>query len=256
MKYLVIEDEQLAARRLLHLLRQADPAAEVVAVLRSVQEVREWLAAAPAVPDLILADIQLGDGLSFELFEQLPVTAPIVFTTSYDAYAIQAFKLRSIDYLLKPVKLEELQAALAKLRDLRAYFAPPDTGRRLETLVDSLALTQGRYKTRFLVGKSTQLLPLNTAQVAYFQSRHEVTTLVADDGRRFAVDYTLDNLERLLDPHLFFRASRQLLLQARAVRVIHAHFNGKLKLDLLPETGEEALVSRDKAGAFRAWLES
>jgi DNA-binding LytR/AlgR family response regulator len=256
MRYLVIEDENLAAQRLQYLLRQADPQAEIVAVLRLVQDVREWLAAGPQAPDLILADIQLGDGLSFEIFENLPIMAPVIFTTSFDEYAIQAFKVRSIDYLLKPIKLDELQAALAKLREMQAYFSPPSTSRRLEALLDNLSANQGKYKTRFLVGNTAQLLPLDIAQVMYFQSRNEVTTCVADDNRRFAIDYTLDSLEKLLDPHQFFRASRQLLVHLRAVRRIHAHFNGKLKLELVPEPTEEALVSRDKAGLFKAWMES
>jgi len=254
MQILLIEDEYPAAERLQRLLRQAAPAAEVLAVLQSVAAARQWLATHPA-PDLILSDIQLSDGLSFEIFEGLVVRSPIVFTTAYDEYAIKAFRVRSIDYLLKPIKLVDLQAALAKFHDLRATFSPTDSAQRLERLLDALPLAGKPYKTRFLVTSGAQLLPLEVEQVAYFLSRHELTTLVAHDGRRFVLDYPLEQLERLLDPACFFRANRQLLLHLRAVRRLHPHFNGKLKLDLHPATAEEALVSREKAAAFKAWLE-
>ena len=254
MTILLIEDEYPAAERLQRLLAQADPAAEVLAVLQSVATAREWLATHPA-PDLILSDIQLSDGLSFEIFEGLALRSPIVFTTAYDEYAIKAFRVRSIDYLLKPVKLADLQAALAKYHELRITFSPTDNAQRLAQLLDALPRTGKSYKTRFLVSSGSQLLPLEVDQVAYFLSRHELTTLVAHDGRRFVLDYPLEQLERLLDPGQFFRANRQLLLHLRAVRRLHPYFNGKLKLDLHPETTDDMLVSREKAAAFKGWLE-
>ena len=255
MKILIVEDEYPAAERLQRLLHRADPTAEVLTVLPSVKAGRAWFSAGHPAPDLILSDIQLSDGLSFELFESQPTTAPIIFTTSYDEYAIKAFKVRSVDYLLKPVKLEELKAALLKLKELQASFSPNDSSRRLEQLLDSLPLSTRPYKTRFLVESGSQLLPLSVEQVAYFQSRNELTTLVARDNRRFVLDYTLENLEKLLDPSHFFRANRQLLMHLSAVRRLHPHFNGKLKLDLHPEPTEEVLVSREKANAFKAWME-
>ncbi|MBC8082753.1 MAG: response regulator transcription factor, partial [Hymenobacter sp.] len=225
-----------------------------------------WLAAHPA-PDLILADIQLADGLSLEVFERAVVRSPVIFTTAYDAYAIRAFKANSVDYLLKPVKLVELQAALAKLREWRSPVAltdspagsaakvADDTARRLEHLLDSLPRPDRQYKTRFLVRSGEQLLPLPATSVAWFQSRHETTTLVAADGRRYVVDYTLEQLEALLDPRQFFRLNRQFLAQLPAVLRLHPHFNGKLLLDLQPAPGEDVLVSREKAAAVKSWLE-
>ncbi|WP_046242753.1 LytR/AlgR family response regulator transcription factor [Hymenobacter terrenus] len=254
MQILLLEDEYPAAERLQRLLRQADPSAEVLAVLQSVAATRQWLASNPA-PDLILSDIQLSDGLSFEIFEGLALRSPIIFTTAYDEYAIKAFRVRSIDYLLKPVKLADLQAALSKFHDLRPSFSPNESAQRLERLLDSLPLAGKPYKTRFLVSSGSQLLPLDVDQVAYFVTRHELTTIVAHDGRRFVLDYTLEQLERLLDPRQFFRANRQLLLHLSAVRRLHPYFNGKYKLDLHPEVSDEMLVSRGKASAFKAWLE-
>jgi DNA-binding LytR/AlgR family response regulator len=163
--------------------------------------------------------------------------------------------VRSIDYLLKPVKLVDLRAALTKYHELQPRFSPSDSAQRLERLLDALPLAGKPYKTRFLVNSGSQLLPLEVDQVAYFATRHELTTLVARDNRRFVLDYTLEQLDRLLDPRQFFRANRQLLLHLSAVRRIHPYFNGKLKLDLHPETTEEMVVSRDKAAAFKAWLE-
>lgn len=258
MTVLLLEDEYPAAERLQRLLLQAAPDAQVLAVLDSVAGALAWLAANPA-PSLILSDIQLADGLSLEVFEQTVVRSPVIFTTAYDAYAIRAFKANSVDYLLKPVKLVELQAALTKLREWRtapAAAAPEDdTARRLERLLDALPRADRQYKTRFLVRSGEQLLPLPASQVAWFQSRHETTTLAATDGRRFVVDYTLEQLEALLDPQQFFRLNRQFIAQLPAVQRLHPHFNGKLLLELQPAPSEEVLVSREKAAAVKNWLE-
>ncbi|QDA61305.1 LytR/AlgR family response regulator transcription factor [Hymenobacter jejuensis] len=255
MKVLLLEDEYPAAERLQRLLHQAAPEAQVLTVLDSVTAAVAWLAANPA-PDAILADIQLADGLSLEVFDRAVVSSPVIFTTAYDAYAIRAFKANSIDYLLKPIKLADLQAAFAKLRQWGTPAASnPDPTQRLERLLDSLPRPAQPFKTRFLVRSGEQLLPLPTEQVAWFQSRHEVTTLVATDGRRFVVDYTLEQLEQLLNPQQFFRLNRQFLAHLQAVQRLHPHFNGKLKLDLSPAPTDEVMVSREKAGAFKNWLE-
>jgi DNA-binding LytR/AlgR family response regulator len=259
MTVLLLEDEYPAAERLQRQLLQAAPEAQVLAVLDSVAATLQWLDHNPA-PDLILSDIQLADGLSLEVFEQAVVRSPVIFTTAYDAYAIRAFRANSVDYLLKPVKLLELQAALAKLREWRTHAAataaaPTQPAQRLERLLDSLPRPTQPYKTRFLVRHGEQLLPLPAAQVAWFQSRHETTTLVAQDSRRFVVDYTLEQLESLLDPRQFFRLNRQFLAQLPAVQRLHPHFNGKLLLELHPAPNEEVLVSREKANALKQWLE-
>jgi two-component system LytT family response regulator len=265
MQVLILEDEYPAAERLQRLLQQAAPEAQVLAVLDTVASALAWLATHPA-PELILSDIQLADGLSLEIWEQAVVTSPVIFTTAYDAYAIRAFRANSVDYLLKPVKLPELQAALRKLRQWPGVneeaeirneeLTPvPNSSFTLERLLDALPRPGRPYKSRFLVRQGEQLLPLPAFEAAWFQSRHELTTLATHDGRRFVVDYTLEQLESLLDPGQFFRLNRQVLAHLPAVRRLHPHFGGKLLVELHPAPADEVLVSREKAAAVKAWLE-
>ncbi|GAB3589488.1 LytR/AlgR family response regulator transcription factor [Hymenobacter daeguensis] len=267
MTILLLEDEYPAAERLQRLLAQAAPEAQVLAVLDTVAGALAWLAAHPA-PDLILSDIQLADGLSLEIWEQAVVPSPVIFTTAFDAYAIRAFQANSIAYLLKPVKLAELQAALAKLRqwERRARSEEPtgDAAAADSALTSSLRALHSiermldarrPYKTRFLVRQGEQLLPLPVAEAAWFISRHETVTLVVTDGRRFVLDYTLEQLEALLSPAQFFRLNRQVIAQLPAVRRLHPHFGGKLLVELHPAASEEIVVSREKSPAVKAWLE-
>lgn len=259
MKTIIIEDEYPAAERLQRLIGRVDPTIEVLAVLDSIEAAGKWFEE-NRPPDLIFSDIQLSDGLSFDIFRQNLVTSPVIFTTSYDEYAIRAFKVKSIDYLLKPVKLEELHEALAKFRAIRHDFARDERTQRMEALLDSLpTATNGRpdkkYKQRFLVKTGDQLLPVTEEEIAYFLTANEMVLLTRTDGKKFLVDYTLEQLEKLLNPEVFFRLNRQLLAHVRTVRKIHPYFNGKLKLQLSPETGEEVLVSRDKAPEFKRWME-
>ena len=268
LRILILEDEYPAAERLQRLLAQAAPGAEVLAVLDTVAGAVAWLASQPA-PSLILSDIQLADGLSLDVFAQVLVRCPVIFTTAYDQYALQAFRANGIDYLLKPLKLAELQAALAKLAALRAggpaaELAPvaaplPSPASApafpIERLLDALPQPQRPYKTRFLVRQGENLLPLPTAEAAWFWSRHETVTLATHDGRRFVVDYTLEQLEGLLNPGQFFRLNRQFLAQLPAVRRLLPHLGGKLLVELAPAPTDEVLVSKEKASAVKSWLE-
>jgi two-component system LytT family response regulator len=264
MTILILEDEYPAAERLQRLLTQAAPEAQVLAVLDTVAGALAWLATHPA-PDLLLCDIQLADGLSLDVFAQTVVRSPVIFTTAYDQYAVQAFRANSIDYLLKPLKLPELQAALLKLKALGYGPQPaPDAPANaqllahtssLERLLDALPRPQRPHKTRFLVRQGETLLPLPATEAAWFQSRHETTTLATHDGRRFVVEYTLEQLEGLLDPAHFFRLNRQLIAQLPAVRRLVPHFGGKLLVELAPPPTDEIVVSKERAGAVKNWLE-
>ena len=268
MTVLILEDEYPAAERLQRLLAQAAPEAQVLAVLDTVAGALTWLATHPA-PGLILSDIQLADGLSLDVFAQAVVRSPVIFTTAYDQYAIRAFRANSIDYLLKPLKLPELQAALEKLRvmseelKVESEAAQNSTlnaqlithNSQLERLLDALPRPQRPHKTRFLVRHGETLLPLPAAEAAWFLSRHETTTLATHDGRRFVVDYTLEQLETLLDPAHFFRLNRQVLAQLPAVHRLVPHLGGKLLVELRPAPTEEVLISKEKASAVKQWLE-
>ncbi len=255
MKIVIIEDEYPAAERLEKLLKKLNPKIEIVAVLDSVASARKWFRE-PEQTDLILSDIQLSDGLSFQIFEEYPTHSPVIFITSYDEYAIKAFRVKSIDYLLKPIKLPELAEAIRKYEQLRDEFSPKSYARKLEILLDSLDIARRPYKTRFLVKNAGQLLPLSQESVAYFYSANDITCLIGTDGQQYLADYKLEELEALLDPILFFRLNRQFIVKISAVQKVHAYFNGKLKVNLTPASTQEAVVSREKAPAFKAWLEA
>lgn len=255
MNILIIEDEYPAAERLQRLLQELPESIEVVDTLDSVESAVKWFAQHPA-PDLILSDIQLSDGLSFEIYENTIVKAPIVFTTSYDEYAIKAFKVKSIDYLLKPVKLGELSQAIQKYKQWKHEFSATEHMYKLEQLLDNLQHTGKQHKKRFLVRKGEQLLPLNEDEIAYFYTENELVFLYTHEGRKYVIDYTLEQLEHLLSPAKFFRINRQYILHLEAIQQIHNYFSNRYKLQVKPASPGEVIVSKGKARAFRAWLES
>ncbi len=255
MKTLIIEDEYPAAERLEKLIHKVDASIQVIGVLGSVEVAGKWISEHP-LPDLIFSDIQLSDGLSFQIFERFSVKVPIIFTTSYDEYAIKAFKVKSIDYLLKPIKLQELEAAIGKFREMQKGFSPVDYALKMESLLDNLHLTgPKKHKTRFLVKQHDQLVPVAQEEIAYFVTANELVCLVRKDGKQFLVDYTLEELEKLLDQQYFFRLNRQFIYAIPAIDRIHTYFNGKLKLELKPDSSHEVLVSREKAQVFKEWME-
>lgn len=258
MTTLLIEDERLAASHLQNLLRK-HPAVQVVAVVPSVATGTEWLRQHPA-PDLIFADIQLEDGLSFEIFDAVPVRAPLIFTTSFNEYALKAFELLSVDYLLKPIQAKDLARALEK----HAYWLPqgpapqPDSEAQLlkmQQLLAQFAPNLPSYRQRFLITAGEQLLPVAVEDIAYFYTLNEVIYLVRHDGRKFPLEHNLEKLESLFDPAKFFRLNRQYLASLKAIGKIYNHFSGKLKIELLPSRPDEVLVSRERTPLFKRWLE-
>ncbi len=254
MKTIIIEDEYPAAERLGQLLGKLDTPVEVLTVQQSVSGAVRWLTE-NRPPDLIFSDIQLSDGLSFQIFDAIPASSPIVFTTSYDEYAIKAFKVKSIDYLLKPIKLPELQAAVNKFRQMQPAARSGNYALKIESLLDSLPVPGKKYKNRFLVKQHEQLLPIAREEIAYFFASNGLVCLVRHDGRQFMVDYTLEELENLLEPAHFFRLNRQFIATLPSIAQIHTYFNGKLKLDLQPRMAGEVIVSREKVPAFKEWIE-
>jgi two-component system, LytTR family, response regulator LytT len=252
MNVLIIEDEPLAADRLRQLLSQANPGMQVVGATESVEASVAWLQT-HSKPDLILMDIELSDGQSFAIFDQVAVSTPVIFTTSYDEYAIQAFKVNSIDYLLKPVKSEDLQAAIQKLKTFGHHlpFAQPAA---VEHLLRQLRRPEAAYRERFLVKSGQRYFSIEVDDIAYFFYHNRVTFLKTWKRESYYIDYILDELEEILSPQDFFRANRQYLLHVKSVKDIQPFFNNKLKLTLQPTPEEDVLVSRERAADFKNWM--
>ena len=253
MTILLIEDEAPAARRLRNLVTELRPDVELIGPLDSIEATVQYLEGNPA-PQLALMDIELADGQSFEIFKRTPVTFPVVFTTAYDDFALQAFKVNSIDYLLKPVGREELEAALSKFEQLHTP-APNEGQIDIDRLLKQLNQREPEFKTRFLVRVGQKMIPVGIQDSAWFHSEEKLTFLHTYDGRRYPVDFTLDELDRTLNPTRYFRANRQFILAIDTVVNVHMHFNGKLKVDMKPKPAEEVIVSREKAAEFKAWLD-
>lgn len=254
MNVLIIEDEAPAQRRLEKLLQQARPDIRIKGMADSIESAVRLIQQTAEI-DLLFMDIELADGKSFAIFEQINIVQPVVFTTAYDEYAIQAFKVNSVDYLLKPINQEELEKALNKFEALHGQKEQhlPD----LAKLLHQLKPIQKQHRNRFLVKTGTRLISLAVEEVAYFMAHEKLVFAVKWDGTKHIMDYTLDELEQMLDEQQFFRANRQFIVHIKAVQSINASVNGKLKLNLLPApfTQEEISVSRDKAQDFKDWLD-
>lgn len=244
MKILLVEDELPAARQLTKLLQAQQPGCHILETLDSVEGAVRWFRAFPA-PDLVFMDIQIADGLSFDIFQQVDITAPVIFTTAFDQYAVQAFKVNAIDYLLKPVDAGELQKALDRVQQRQ-------TPLNVQALVRYFQ--PASYKERFLVKSAQHLLFIEAADIAFFRSSDGLTQAFTFSGKKYFIDHTLDELDRLLDPRHFFRVSRAVALRIDAIRKIHPHLNGRLKLETEPAAPEDMFVSRERAGEFKAWL--
>ena len=242
MKALIIEDETAAARNLAAILRQTAPDVEIVATLESVEESVEWLRSNPH-PDLLFMDIHLADGDSFRIFDAVEVTAPVVFTTAYDQYALEAFRVNSIDYLLKPINNADVQRALGKL-ERRDY------GFRVRTMAAA------RHEQAFLVHVRDRIIPLRREQIAYCYTSNEKVTACTYEGVSYPLDKTLETLQAILPEADFFRANRQFIVARRAVKEIAVWFGSRLALHLTVGTPERIVISKARVPEFKAWLTS
>jgi DNA-binding LytR/AlgR family response regulator len=249
MNSLIIEDEKIAAERLKELINRYDENIDVLEVLQSVQESVIWFENNPEV-DLVFMDIQLADGLSFEIFEKTIVKSPIIFTTAYDEYALKAFKVNSIDYLLKPIDFDELSKAIEKYK-LNVKSTP------LSSHVFDSVLKQltNEYKTKFVVKVGEHIKVLKTEQILFFSSMEKATFLHTDTGRDYAVNYSLEQLEELLEPKKFFRISRKYILAFSAIKDIISFSNSRLQIKVNSKEPDDLIVSRERVKAFKAWLE-
>lgn len=251
MRVLIVEDESMAAKRLSNMLLKLEPDAEILDVLDSVKTAVKWLSANEA--DLLFFDIQLADGLSFEILNQVHINTPIIFTTAFDEYAIKAFKVNSIDYLLKPIDPEELQNALDKFHQ---NFKRPETQQpNLAMLEQAMKMLTKQYKERFVVKIGEHIHTISVSDTAYFFSQDKATFLVTQDKKRYIIDYSLEDVESLLDPQEFFRINRKYLISLRAVKDIVSYSNSRLRIILNQSDEMDAIVSRERVQDFKKWLD-
>ncbi len=251
-RIVIIEDEPFAADHLEVLICQLKPEMQVVAKIPTVKKSVQWLQNHQNY-DLVFTDIQLADGICFEIFQQIQIAAPVIFTTAYDQYALRAFKVNSVDYLLKPIDKPSLVSAFEKLEALRGPEQSQAilSSQQLERLMQSM---RPEYKQRFAIkiGDHIKLIP--TTEVLYFQSQHKITYLTTEGGKRYPVQYTLQELEDLLDARQFFRINRQTLLSDRSIEDVATINNSRLKVKV-PFKKEAEVVSRERCADFKDWLD-
>ena len=250
-RYLIIEDERLAYEEMLRMMHKVRPAYEMAGWAESVEQAVCLLREQAKGIELLLVDIRLSDGLSFEIFEQLPLELPIIFTTAYDEYALEAFRVNSIDYLLKPIGEQELTQALEKFERRCCLRTNSPEYTQLETDI----LARGK-KNRFLVQVGDTYRPIVTTDVAFFYSEEKCTYLHLFNGRRYIVNYPLDQLEQMVDSEQFYRVSRNCIANIRSIQKISKYFTGRLKLHFYPTCPHEIIVSRNRAEDFLNWMET
>jgi DNA-binding LytR/AlgR family response regulator len=249
MKVIIIEDEERTARQLVRMLLNYDPAIEVLALLPSVKEAVNWFKQNP-MPDIAFMDIHLEDGQAFSIFEQINLNVPVIFTTAYDEYMLKAFKVNSIDYLLKPVDNDDLVRALEKFKSLQV-----NPGFDMNALLQLVQKPkESTFKDRFMVTIGTKIYSIETEDIAFFYSEEKATFLMTKAGQLLTLEYSLDNLENQLNPINFFRVNRQFLVARKALKSIQMYSPTKIKLDLAPVPRKEVFVSVHKVPDFKDWL--
>jgi DNA-binding LytR/AlgR family response regulator len=250
-KVLMLEDEEPAAKRLQKLIKEMNEQVEVLAVIDSISAAKEWLQKNQQ-PDLMLVDIHLADGISLELFKQVELSCPVIFTTAYDEYALKAFKLNSVDYLLKPIKKDELQAAIEKFKKQKAKEQPQlNMNQLLEAVTQS---STDKYRDRFVIRYGEHIKTIETKDAAYFYTEARANFLVTTDTKRYVVDFNLDQLESMLDPAKFFRINRQFIISLQSIEEMTAWTKARVRIKLKPATKIETIVSTERSPEFKKWL--
>lgn len=250
MKVLIVEDEAPAYRRLQRLLEQVRPDCEIVEVLDTIHGAIDYFESKPKL-DLIFMDIQLADGLSFEIFEAIEIETPIIFTTAYNEFALKAFEVNSIDYLLKPIDEKDLDKAITKWEKYRQINSMVD----IKDVLKQIQPEDKAYKQRFLVKKRDQLKSIDTKDIAYWLLDHGNVWLHTQDAQKYSYDKVLDDIEQDLDPRNFFRLNRQCIANINAVKSASIYDKNKLLVHLSPEAEKPLVVSRDKASDFKKWMD-
>ncbi|MGK0413114.1 MAG: two-component system response regulator LytT [Polaribacter sp.] len=254
-KVVIIEDEIPAQRLLKETLQEIDIKTEVIGCLNSIKSSVEWFQNNPH-PGIVLLDIQLSDGLSFKIFKQVNIESSIIFTTAYDEYAIQAFKVNSIDYLLKPVEKDELQTAFEKFNQYNIQFIQEKNSNiDFKELADLIKNEKSDYRKRFLIQSNESFFNLPVEEIALFYSMQGITFAVTFEKREYPINFSLEGLKEQLNPDIFFKINRQFIVNIDAIKRVHSYFNGKLKLEIKPSHTEDIIVGKDKTAAFKRWLD-
>ncbi len=249
MKALIIEDEILASKHLKMVLEEVGDFT-IISVLESVRSSVKWFENNPQ-PEIIFMDIHLSDGSAFEIFKQIKITCPIIFTTAYDEYTLKAFKVNSIDYLLKPIEVNDVQNALKKLREI----STPEIMQNAINCIVSTFKKSSKYKTHFLIPvKGDKLMPVQTNDLACFFIDTGIIRAITFEGKAYNLDFTLDELTELIDPELFFRANRQYIISREAIKDIDIWFNNRLSVNLKIGVPEKIIISRLKISEFKKWF--
>lgn len=249
MKILIIEDERQAANRLIRLIGVHFELAEIIQDIDSVRKAIAWFSQ-NSEPDLIFCDIQLADGISFEIFEQVKLSTPIIFTTAYDHYAIKAFQVNAIDYLLKPVDPKELARAVVKFKENQIK---PNLD--LDTIKEMLAPKAASFKSRFLVRFGEKIQSITIEEVAFFFSEARITFLQTHEGKKYVLESPLEQTEAQVNPSNFFRLNRKYLCSLASIEGIFSYSNSRLKVTLKNSTDSDILISREKVTDFKSWLD-
>lgn len=250
MKVVIIEDEPLAAEKLVRYLLKYNGSIEILKTLSSLKDAIPWIAEHKTSVDLFFMDVQLSDGLSFEIFSEVAINKPIIFTTAFDEFAVDAFKVNSIDYLLKPITFTALSQALKKLNNLQKQFSNIEQNSPLLK-----QLTQKSFKNRFLVKVGNHIRSIPVADIATFLAEGRDVSLFTTEGKEYLIDYKLEALEELLNPKLFFRVNRGFVVSLKSIADVTVYSNRRLKLVLNPKIEKDIVVSREKVNAFKQWFE-
>lgn len=249
MKVVIVEDELLAAEKLQRLLNQVDSSIEILQVLESVEESVNWFSQ-NEMPDLIFMDIQLDDGISFEIFDTINIEAPIIFTTAFDEYAIRAFKVNSVDYLLKPIELESLKLAISKFK--KVFSEQVNFGTNISKVFEQLSKN---YKSRFFIKVGIKFQSVQVKDICSFFVEERNTFLQTQKGKTYDLDNSLEQLQKLIDPKLFFRVNRNYMVNINCIDEIISYSTSRLKLKLKTGTSGDLIISRDKVSEFKRWMD-
>jgi DNA-binding LytR/AlgR family response regulator len=252
MRILIIEDELQAAKRMESLVKEIVPAAQILDKIDTVKKSVQWFKA-NTPPDLVLMDIHLADGISFQIFEQCEVKCPVIFTTAYDEYALKAFKVNSIDYILKPVDKTELEAAFAKLKGFS--IKETDSKDLLANIEQAMQMLTKKHKTRFIIKVGEHLKTIEVDSILYFFSQEKTTFCQTSEKRDHILDYTLDQLEEMLDKNQFFRINRKYIVHSKAIQDIISYTNSRLRLVLKNSVDNDIIVARERVQEFKDWLD-